>query len=205
MPRQYEITQDYIGRRAGKLVIIGNIVPSQGDTNNGGLWKCLCECGNECTTTGYNLNSRKGCGCTRKTAEGHRIGGLKQQRFAKSTVTYRYSKHRTQCATYRRTPLSRNEWERIVFRPCHYCGDTDIHNIAKGYRGRTRKTGLPTPEDLARYEVKMNGVDRLDSMIGYEPFNCVPCCTVCNRMKCDYTITEFAQQIKDIHEFNTKT
>lgn len=28
-----------------------------------------------------------------------------------------------------------------------------------------------------------NGVDRLDSSMGYTPDNCVPCCWECNNMK----------------------
>jgi|LakMenE18May11ns_1017448.scaffolds.fasta_scaffold9128530_1 hypothetical protein len=42
-------------------------------------------------------------------------------------------------------------------KPCFYCG-TDINGI---------------------------GIDRIDNNIGYQMFNCVSCCSICNQIKMD--------------------
>lgn len=57
--------------------------------------------------------------------------------------------------------------------PCHYCG------IFK----------------------KLNGVDRVDSYLGYCPSNIVPCCSPCNLMKKNLNIDDFLAHTKRITEF----
>jgi uncharacterized protein YuzB (UPF0349 family) len=37
------------------------------------------------------------------------------------------------------------------------------------------------------------GIDRWDNSIGYEEFNCLPCCGVCNRMKSARVASEFIE------------
>lgn len=44
------------------------------------------------------------------------------------------------------------------------------------------------------------GVDRVDSKKNYEPGNMVPCCTICNRIKLDYTYEEFIEKINKIYQ-----
>ncbi len=43
-----------------------------------------------------------------------------------------------------------------------------------------------------------NGIDRVDSKIGYYPKNCVSCCKQCNRAKSDQTQNEFYEWIERI-------
>ncbi len=68
--------------------------------------------------------------------------------------------------------LSYSEFETIVRQECFYCGAYD----------------------------KLNGVDRVDNKQGYTLENCVPCCTMCNRMKLDSTLEKFLDQCKRITE-----
>jgi hypothetical protein len=35
------------------------------------------------------------------------------------------------------------------------------------------------------------GIDRVDNFIGYILENCVPCCSLCNHMKCDMAVSDF--------------
>jgi hypothetical protein len=42
------------------------------------------------------------------------------------------------------------------------------------------------------------GLDRIDSAVGYILSNCMPCCTLCNRMKSDFTMTKFLDHIEGI-------
>lgn len=54
--------------------------------------------------------------------------------------------------------------------PCTYCGNT-INGL---------------------------GIDRVDSSIGYKLSNCVPCCTMCNWMKKDYSKDIWLEHIERI-------
>jgi hypothetical protein len=57
-----------------------------------------------------------------------------------------------------------------------------------------------TAEELGRYETDLNGVDRIDSSIGYLPENVVPCCGLCNWMKGDQTQAEFFKRVAEIYK-----
>lgn len=61
--------------------------------------------------------------------------------------------------------------EKFWNKPCHYCGD-----IIDG-----------------------GGIDRVDSSVGYEIDNCVPCCGTCNRLKMNLTLSDFFSQINKIY------
>lgn len=85
--------------------------------------------------------------------------------------------------------LSDEDFREIISKPCHYCGES------------------PKPlQSLTRYknvkeELYVNGVDRIDSNLGYTKDNCVPCCTMCNRMKLDYNINDFITHVRKISNF----
>jgi len=46
------------------------------------------------------------------------------------------------------------------------------------------------------------GIDRIDSNKNYTKNNCVPSCEMCNRMKSDYTLTNFINMIKHLARIN---
>lgn len=52
---------DLTGKRFGRLVVIERA----GYERNAVTWRCICDCGNEITTTSYRLNSKQttSCGC----------------------------------------------------------------------------------------------------------------------------------------------
>jgi len=50
-----------------------------------------------------------------------------------------------------------------------------------------------------------NGVDRLDSKIGYTKDNVVPCCAMCNKMKFTYDVELFLTHVKKIAEYQTNS
>lgn len=81
---------------------------------------------------------------------------------------------------YRRSDKEKNrgectltvEWiiENIFSKPCHYCGESDWHNI---------------------------GCDRIDNSLPHTPENVVPCCTDCNKERNQKSYEEFLKQKND--------
>lgn len=70
--------------------------------------------------------------------------------------------------------LTEKEYNKIIERPCNYCG-------------------LPSKD-------KQMGIDRIDSKKGYELNNCVPCCMTCNIMKNEYSLDSFYNKCKLISD-----
>lgn len=66
--------------------------------------------------------------------------------------------------------LSVADFDNIISMPCHYCGTTS-----------------------------KIGIDRIDSLGGYEEGNVVPCCTTCNMMKRTMSVDDFFSHIKRIY------
>lgn len=49
----------------------------------------------------------------------------------------------------------------------------------------------------------INGIDRVDSSIGYTIQNSVPCCKICNYAKHNLTLEEFTLWLDRLVEFRT--
>lgn len=99
----------------------------------------------------------------------------------------------TLCEMYRRRAEQRKtvsarvftltlaEFEKLATGDCHYCG------------------ARPSLRTLAGNKVLLcNGVDRLNSDLGYEIGNCVSCCTTCNMMKSRLSEADFVAQARRI-------
>lgn len=81
--------------------------------------------------------------------------------------------------------LTPNVFEELILSECHYCsspGRVTVH------------THRRVPDSRLVH----NGVDRVDSSVGYLPSNCVACCTPCNRAKSDMTMSDFSKWVEDL-------
>lgn len=83
--------------------------------------------------------------------------------------------------------IDRPSFRLLIETPCFYCGQFSqavckTHSI----RGRV---------DSIMY----NGIDRVDNSIGYQPSNCVACCSTCNRLKHTLRQKEFLDKIVRIY------
>ena len=86
----------------------------------------------------------------------------------------RYSLYRAKRNTRNKAfGLSLDDFKKITEQKCFYCGE---YTTGKNYCG----------------------IDRLDSSIGYEKWNVVPCCTTCNTMKMDMNVNEWIQNMKKV-------
>lgn len=77
--------------------------------------------------------------------------------------------------------LTSSDVERLIFNNCFYCGAN------------------PEPRKVRGLNIKSNGIDRVDSSLGYEIENCVTCCKQCNLAKLSYSQEEFLEWINRVY------
>ena len=145
----------HIGEKFGRLTVLEKV----GTAKNGrAIVKCLCECGiiKEFVFDNISRHDRGGtssCGCLHKeivSSKDHWQSEL--NKYLGNTVKRRDLSFN----------LSVEEFQQLCSSSCFYCGappSTKMHVKHGGFR---------------------NGIDRIDSSIGYEPTNVVPCCRICN-------------------------
>ena len=141
-------------------------------------WLFRCDCGNSCTRMRNNLVAAANppsCGCA---------GIPSLRRATVSTEPYNHAL-RQSTLIGRRFDLTRGQFSELASKHCHYCGCAP--SAKKGQ---------------APWRLR-NGVDRVDNSIGYTVENCVPCCTNCNFMKRNLTVTDFLAHVSAIHSHNT--
>jgi hypothetical protein len=183
---------DLTGKRYGKLTVIKLDHRSRFKSNNVvSKWLCRCDCGNEIVTLGGSLKSNrtqstKSCGCIRLKNE------LGVRPFRQLLSRYKkQAKDRNLI-----WKLTENEFQKLTKQNCHYCG-VDPSQITKTVYGKTK---FKEHHDKNNYIY--NGIDRIDSNLGYVLNNCVACCGTCNVAKNDLPYIEFKNWIKRIIEFN---
>ena len=86
--------------------------------------------------------------------------------------------------------LSLEEYSKLIHSDCYYCGAPPTSDNIWNKSGKRK-----CDDDL----IYINGVDRIDANGGYTLDNCVPCCPICNKMKMDFTLKTFYQQIEKIY------
>lgn len=94
--------------------------------------------------------------------------------------------------------LSSEEFHSLATGNCFYC-KREPHRwcyptVMLG--GRQGKKGY----NLER-GVKYNGIDRLDSKLGYFTENSVTCCATCNMAKSDMSLEQFKEWIKSVYNW----
>lgn len=187
-----KIAENLIGRRFGRLVVIG---VSDKITKNGKLiLKCKCDCGNYKDTTGGQLQSSKtkSCGCLHRelgVARFKRLGITKDSGIANRN--YIISKY-IRGAKRRNIQynLTTEEFVNICSMDCNYCG--------------IKPSTISNPRNKFNGNFVYNGIDRVDNSKGYTKENCVACCKICNRSKSDMTKEDFDLYIQRLTIFQTE-
>jgi len=152
-------------------------------------FKILCHCGNTHLMQRINLFRRikhkedivcKECGRI-KTDKSH-------AKTDYPTFVKRVSRLIKVGATVRKLDfnLSLIEIEKLINQDCFYCGNKPILYF--------------NPRQYTT-EYKRNGIDRIDSSIGYNINNCVSSCKLCNSMKLDSRQKEFLEQVNKIYKY----
>lgn len=81
--------------------------------------------------------------------------------------------------------LSYEEFKDLIFKKCVYCGSEGDNNYKK----------------QKKYGIVYNGIDRIDSNIGYVKGNVVTCCTICNHGKSDFKYDDWVDHLKRLSEY----
>jgi hypothetical protein len=136
-------------------------------------------------TKGYltNIKKQKSCGCNKATIA--RQNG--KARCTEKTYTNYVLRAYKNSAKKRNIEfqLVSEDIENLIKKPCTYCGSLPKEKELKYIRG---------------IQYPRNGIDRIDSSIGYVKENLTPCCNVCNIMKSTLSTEEFKNHIRKIYE-----
>lgn len=168
--------KDIINKRFGRLIVIDLSI----DRGNRGQIKynCVCDCGNKHEVTGESLRSgrSRSCGClSRDRIPYNRIVDREYAAFRQlynSTIKKRSIKDNYI------TDISLDKFIEISKSPCYYCGLLSSNTTKDRIKSST-------------YVLKTNGLDRVDSNLGYLCSNVVSCCRYCNFAKNTMTQDEF--------------
>lgn len=164
----------FLGKRFGRLVV-RFIVPGKRKL------ACDCDCGSvNVVVTGSALKrgNNKSCGCLYREAR----RAKKTQHAGLNAYLRSYkSNARTRGYDFR---LTTEQFAALIVRPCAYCGSSP--------RERNWAVGCA---------VYGNGIDRLDSKLGYIESNVTTCCSICNIAKRDRTVGEFLAWVRKVAEF----
>lgn len=159
------------GRKFGRLLVLA---PASGDHRKStkAYWLCVCDCGAEITTrTDYLRTGRStSCGCFRDSPRIDNNGAAWNQAIS----------HMMNNAADRGIEwgLTSETAQCILGSNCHYCG------TAPTQVRRTKQSS-----------VTVNGIDRLDSSLGYIEGNVAPCCKHCNFAKNTMGVEQFREWI----------
>jgi hypothetical protein len=162
----------YPGSKFGHLTVLSY---DKHDKYGGQMVKCKCDCGTINIVKAYSLIKQTrpivSCGCIPP-----------QWRESLDPWKAEYNRYKIQCADKRKLSweISQSDFEDLVKSPCIYCGTEKSVKLRSGNKMR-------------------NGIDRIDNTIGYLKSNCAPCCSMCNKIKLNYSIEEFKIQIKKIY------
>lgn len=166
-----------VGQKFGRLLCLERIRDQKKQTT---YYKCICDCGAEITTSHANLKSGGSVSCGCKQKEDLIKRSKKESGYAVLTNILNSYRQNAKVAN-REFLLSREEFEKLILSPCKYCGDTQSITTT-GVNG----------------ELKHNGIDRVNSSIGYTVENSVACCSTCNYAKSDRSLEDFYSWMKII-------
>ena len=177
---------DLTGRRFGKLVALDFFRKKEGSKQYSVIvWKCICDCGGTTNVRAGHLirGAIKSCRCL-----------LGEKRPKNTAFNMLYSRYKR--SSFRRKlefTLSKSEFTAIVTQNCHYCG-------AFPTQKSLAKSGKYAAKDLFLY----NGIDRINSLVGYTIENIVPCCGICNRAKYTMSYEDFKNWINSLSLLSKK-
>ena len=149
-------------------------------SNKGGsaYWNCICDCGNRCIIKSNSLvrGHSASCGCKRDLCK------FKKKDGAPLRMLY-HGYMRGAKARNLKFDLTIEQFNIITQKKCIYCGELP-NQVAPSWS-----------EEIYIY----NGIDRINSDIGYDFDNIVPCCSKCNYAKQSLSVDEFKRWVIKVY------
>lgn len=180
------------GDKFGMLTVISKDVERTKERKKQ-YYYCQCDCGSPVKSILKSslVDKRKpvySCGCHTKYTAGY----IENREVALAKLLYGKIKQRhTQKLQDREDLLlSFDEFMEAIKKPCVYCGVKESSFVTD------RRDGTTT--------LKYNGLDRVDSSLGYRENNVVTACSQCNIAKGEMTTEEFKAHIIRIHKYQAR-
>lgn len=177
--------ESIIGQKFGNLLVLRQ---EQNDKTNHAQWLCQCDCGNKKVIKGsyLKIGRTKSCGCSTTNRLKKSPGFV--------SFNHKFNLYKTTAKRRKiKFQLELNDFIRITSQSCFYCGD-----IPKTYNVYDY-TKCASKETYEKGQISINGIDRIDSKVGYTVENCVPCCMNCNYAKNALTTEDFKTHILKIY------
>jgi hypothetical protein len=171
--------QRTIDKLIGNVINIYKVLEYSHTKNKSNFYKCEClKCGEISVVKSILLNKNQNCNHCKKTGK---------ESTKENQIKYRYDGY-VYGAKKRNLSfnLTYDDFKEIVFQKCFYCGDDPKPKVYLNC--------------IIKKTININGVDRVDSEIGYEKNNCIPSCETCNRMKMALKQNLFLEQVNKIYQ-----
>ena len=183
----------------GRLTVVEH---SGKDCRGKHMWLCRCSCGKEKVVSSDNLSSwkSKSCGCLKSeflSRKGNQWGLFTDREVALLKVQYHHIKKRNKKKGFTDI-ISFDEFRVLSKSPCTYC------NISHSREIEDRLSENPNQKRLSDHILKINGIDRVNSSLGYTSDNSVACCGTCNFAKHTMNESEFFRWIRSVYEHMTE-
>jgi 5-methylcytosine-specific restriction endonuclease McrA len=192
--------KDLTGMRFGRLFVKGKTTWSKGKgIRSRKQWECICDCGTIKFLVSENLlgGHTNSCGCLRKETSTQQL--LTNPKMIQTRINNTLPSGDSSCnSVYNRYVqgakknvkkvwgLSRSDFKILTSSNCFYCGTPPIET----HQG-PRSNGAYT----------YNGIDRVNSDLGYTLDNCVPCCKYCNYAKNSFDQYDFLEWTKRLANY----
>lgn len=184
------MAKDLSNKKFGRLTPIEVVGKTKNRSN---IWKCVCDCGKEKEISTSSLTRKKrptqSCGCLRlDRIRESKPWNIKEKGDANSWAIY---------LSYKRASKKREIefnidyefFKELASKNCHYC------NVKPSQKCQKPQTNGP---------FIYNGLDRVDSNLGYKIDNVVPCCKDCNYAKRVMSVEDFKGWVSRVYEFFIK-
>ena len=179
--------EDLTGKTFGRLTVKTkgeSYVSPKGDKIL--RWTCECECGNTVvvSTTSLKSGKTKSCGCYHLEIV-KRPNNYSKKEFGVASFNRMFGMYKNSAKKRGHSfNLTSEQFAFLINQDCYYCGCSPRRTI-------TNKHG--------NGDLTCNGIDRIDSYIGYTIDNCVPCCGTCNTAKMQMSQQEFYSWIERVY------
>jgi len=176
----------FLGKKFGRLTVISySHSKSQHSGYSRAYWNCICDCGKEVKVRSDHLSrgTTRSCGCLRVDCMSSKHGA----RVEVGSVPFNklYNNYLLSAKERGKSfELTKEQFKDITSQNCYYCGAPPLSTLkVKSSYG----------------EYVYNGIDRIDSNLGYVDGNVVPCCKTCNIAKSNMTLGDFLNWIVRVY------